>query len=399
MTQDFAVLDFIIVGAQPDSVAFALEACWTDVSQTENRLSSAPPPDQPTGLWGRLMARGASSNGAQTVPPLLLQTADTIPPPPHARTDMTAPALGTSGVRLSQPNGENSALTLIECYENLSEEARLAKALSEELTNTEIFFFRYSGSLHPGAHFAFHVYRKGRTLRRAESYCPMGTQSGADWRKTDTGMPHAFEADSLPEAEALPEDIMTPERQGSILQAMGIDPDSLFDAGAQDDNTIALSNAPGGAPISELRNKQGTSLRRTVDFADANIAAEVEDEDASIEEVPKDVPPKLAIPKAPALGPPDDIPIFKVDTSAPIPSNPAEWEQEITAILLVAVETCLPADEQVAWLNSFTKRLESGNTDDALTDAEALILSAERPHAEKAAAAARIRALYAHLDP
>ena len=88
-----------------------------------------------------------------------------------------------------------------------------------------------------------------------------------------------------------------------------------------------------------------------------------------------------------------------MDTSAPIPSNPAEWEQEITAILLVAVETCLPADEQVAWLNSFTKRLESGNTDDALTDAEALILSAERPHAEKAAAAARIRALYAHLDP
>ena len=43
--------------------------------------------------------------------------------------------------------------------------------------------------------------------------------------------------------------------------------------------------------------------------------------------------------------------------------------------------------------------IESGNTDDALTDAEALILSAERPHAEKAAAAARIRALYAHLDP
>lgn len=431
MTEDFAVLDFAVVHDTPASVARALGQIWS-------RAAAPPPPsaaslgEKPSGLLGRLMSRREAVARQPKAPPLLLQPASAVPVPPYARTDPSLPALADSAIRLSAPHapGADGPITLIELFEDLGAEARLCQTLSTALQGKEIFFFRYSGSLHPGAHFAFHIYRDGRALRRAVSYSGAGDHGEAPWKATDTGMPHPCEADSLPAPEAPASDIMTPERQGAILSALGIEAEALFADLSDRSGVIVLSSAPGGAPLSELGigTRTGADLRRPPEIAPETPPQEPEPEpqpEPEPEPAPPPAGPKAAKPARPERSAPPprkaaepkaepDAPVAEdapapdgpemprlsaKGPKAPLPSDPADWEQEVTALLLACVEAALPDGERIAWLQGFTARLESGDVEGALRDAAKLIESTGRPAPERTQARARLRRLYAHLRP
>lgn len=391
MTEDFAVLDFMLIPATPAQVAVALEQAWTDMGGAADASASAAN-EAPVGLLGRLMKRKETEDVVKT-PPLLLQTADAMAPPPFGRLDPRSEGLGNHPIRLSSPNAgaDEPPLCLVEYQEDLTTTAKLAMAVSKTLSGQEVYYFRYSGSLHPGAHYAFHVYRDGRALRRAVSESSAGSHAEADWVSRDAGMPHSVEADSLPAPEAPPAEIMTPERQGSILVALGIDPEALFDGAEAGSDVIVLSTQDGGAPVSELAPRMQARddvLVRPPEFSDAS--------GPDAESTQPGSPDQPSIPSV--SGSDGAAAVFGIDSSADIPSDPAVWEEEVTGLLLSAVEAGLPEDERVAWLDGFTADLEIGDTEAALSKAEALILGLDAPHLDKAAAAARLRSLYAHLD-
>jgi hypothetical protein len=396
------------------------------------RLAAAAPDarGERRGFLGRLLGRGT---GAQAPAPLLIQSAGHLPPPPLARLlpDALGFGAGDTPFRVSAPIGE-AGLVLVEYREGDGEASPIAEALSAELPGQDVFRFRLSGARHPGAETAFHVYVDGRPVRRSASISPEGTAPEAAWRVVDAGIPHAVEADSLPHARARAWEIMTPARQGAILMAMGVEPDTLFDP-APGRVSLDLSDAPGGRSLSaagKLFRMQGAAPQAagshldepSPDAAAGDEGFEPDGPEAGrvgagsrgVREPSPQPAPAAARPAArssaqgagrsveaearaagavsgaaagaaagaPAIGPGES------------PGGETAWEAEVTQILVTAVAHALPEAEQVPWLTALTQKLEAGAVEEALEEARALIAQGDRPRAEREADAARLDALF-----
>lgn len=355
MDEDFALLDFALVNAAPETVVAAFVEAHEAV---KNGTETAPK----KGLMGRLF-------GARGGAPLTLHAPNSLPAAPLTRADISPPPEEPLPVRLSYPVGDDG-MTLIEFVEPEIGSSRVIRRLSKHLPSTDVFYFRYSGTRHPGADFSFHVYADGTPVRRVGSLSLKGDGPDAKWSVTDSGIPHTTEAGSLPHSNSPPHDIMTPERQGSILDALGVDPGNLFDQANTLSTTVVLSSATGGRPVSELQTAP---------------------QDFSVQT--DDTPPAAPEPPAPTAPEPPSAPTE--DDPMPAP----DWETEVTGILLDAVDAGLPEAVQVAWLDGLTRKLESGDVGPALQDAMDLIAAGDRPEDQKTAASARLQALYAHMLP
>ncbi len=370
MTEDFALIDFALSARSPAEIAEALGR--VRASQARPREDQPPTPEANGGFLSRLLRRGGPKRKkASPVAPLLIQPTGTLGPPPLTRLLLADMGYGASDspVRLTAPLGV-AGLTLIEFRDGDTGVSSLCEGLSEQLRGDEVFYFRHSGSRHPGAHFAFHVYQDGRLTRRAESSCAEGTAPEAPWDGIDSGMPHPLEADSLPAPGTPNSEIMTPVRQAIILESLGIDPDTIFDGGGESSAALVileLSSAAGGLPLSDARAEVERARQKTAQ-----------------------APVPINAPETP-----HGVPIN--DTLAQ-PEAPSTWEEEVTALLVSAVESALPPDEQVAWLDGLTGMLVSGDIDAALQEAGAMILAGNRSAAEKEAALHRLGHLFGQED-
>ncbi|SDJ41406.1 hypothetical protein [Aliiruegeria lutimaris] len=367
MTEDFALIDFALTARAPAEVAEA-------IGQVRAARPATPAPEAPArrGILSRLLGRGGTARNASSGgPKLRIQPADTLAPPPLARIVLADMGFASNGgpVRLTGPLGA-AGLTLIEFREGDGDTSGFCEALSKALKGDEIFYFRHSGSRHPGAHFAFHVYQDGRVTRRAVSVSKDGAIPEARWDGADSGMPHPLETDSLPAPGTANSEIMTPVRQSIILEALGLDPEYLF-AEAQEPGlvTLELSEDAGGRPLSEVN----AIVREQLHPA----SPELEDDEAQAEL-------------------PLDQPAGDTETSHAPSEEPQEpnWEEEVTGLLVEAVEAALPADQQVAWLDQLTERLVGGDIDGALAEAHRMIRAGDRSEQDKVAAAIRLAELF-----
>ncbi|SFB70469.1 hypothetical protein [Tropicimonas isoalkanivorans] len=361
MTEDFALIDFALSVRSPAEIAEALA-----------RAQAAPSRANPEGggVLSRLLRR---FSGGGAAPGTTRSTLSIQPPGTLGAGPLTRPVatdMGFSGpvspVRLSSPIGV-AGLTLIEFREGDDETSHFCEALSAQLRGDEMFYFRYSGGRHPGAHFAFHIYQDGRMTRRAISFSPSGTAPEADWHGIDSGMPHPVETDSLPPPGVTASEIMTPARQSVILESLGVDPESLFMEMPDTLTVLELSDAPGGAPLSSARSVIEARTPK-----------------------PEPVTPPAPAPQAA----PEPVPAEPVSASAEPDDPERSWEDEVTRILVEAAESALPPEIQVAWLDSLTARLVSGDIDSALADARQMIDRGRRTPAQKHAAAARLAELF-----
>lgn len=355
MTEDFALIDFALSARSPAEIAEAIGhtngAAPVQEAQTTQRPAKRS-------FLARLLGRKGGPEGKVVAPAgVMIQPDGTLAPPPLARVTLADTGFATNNgeVRISGPLGV-AGLSLIEFRENDEETSAFCERLSHVLTGDEIFYFRHSGSRHPGAHFAFHVYQDGRATRRAISASVQGTAPEAEWFGADSGMPHPLETDSLPAPGTPNSEIMTPVRQAAILEALGIDPETLF---APNDDPVSvsleLSTDAGGRPLSDARSVV-QSLRHPASQAE--------------------------------LPPTQETPL------AETPEDGASWEEEVTGLLVAAVETALPAEQQVEWLDKLTGQLLAGDIDGALDEAQRMILAGGRDENEKAAAISRLSELF-----
>lgn len=391
MDDDFALIDFALVAAAPDAVA---QAMATVLAGPVGRAKAGRGGEQ-AGLMSRLLHRGAGSDAAA---PLTIQPRGSLGPEPlvrHVLDDFGA-AAAERLVRISAPVGEND-LTLVEFREIDGDESPVAAGLSTALRNQEVFYFRLSGARHPGAHYAFHVYQNGLASRRAMSRSPRGTAPEAPWEGIDAGIFHPLETDSLSPPEAPRWAIMSPERQASILEALGIDPMRLFEAIPDRAAVLVLSPAEGGVPISEASRHMGPRLRGPATFSRSAAAEPPRTEPAS-----GAAPAEEARPPAPLSSAPKaergDTPSPAAAAPAPgdpVPADAGAWEKEVTALLLRAVEAALPEAERVPWLEALTRLLEAGQVTLALSEARALIGRARLPEQERERMAGRLALLFA----
>lgn len=376
MTEDFALIDFALSARPPAEVAEAI-----------GRVRAEQAPEEPPrrGFLSRILSglrRGEA--GGKRPPGLTLHPANTLADWPLTRVVLAdgMPAAANTPFRISGPIGM-AGLTLIEFREDDQESSPLCEALSAELPGDELFYFRHSGSRHPGAHFAFHVYRDGRATRRAASVSADGIMAEAAWKGLDSGMPHPLETDSLPAPGTPNSEVMTPVRQAIILEALGVDPEALFAAGEEPGMVVLeLSTEPGGRPLWEAAAFVEDQLRGPGDPAPAKFA-------------PGDGPEEESF--RPDLGDADRAaraPTQSAARHAEESDAPASWEEEVTALLVSAVETSLPADEQVAWLDQLTSQLLGGDVDGALEEARRMIGTGTRSPAEKQADIARLAQLF-----
>lgn len=473
MTEDFALIDFAFSARSPQAIAEAIGR-----ARALQARSGSPGGPVPAGggFLSRMFRRGAP--GARPGLDLLIQPEGTLDPDPLTRVHLTDGEAGqpTAPVRLTAPVGLGG-LTLVEFLEGDSGRSVFCEALSAQLPGDEIFYFRHSGSLHPGAHFAFHIYKDGQVTRRAESVSAAGTAPESDWAGIDTGMPHPLETDCLAPPGLPASEIMTPVRQASILEALGLDPGSLFQPMPGDGDepiVLELSVDPGGAPLSEasaivghLKKRRSGPMLRAVPTGPAarpgtasgpvaptrTPGASAADgkpgpsSGAPLHATPEqtgvpgaaneplqgdrgtapsqvrpptpspqpaaspadakgtDAPPRPPAPSEPAAEPPAarpagsrparrpgarDLSLPPWEDQKPAPS----WEEEVTALLLDAVESALPPEEQAAWLEMLTGYLTSGDLDTALSETLAVIAAGNRPEAERDAAAKRLSALF-----
>ncbi|MBS8229291.1 hypothetical protein, partial [Vannielia litorea] len=135
-------------------------------------------------------------------------------------------------LRLSAPVGRDG-LTLIELRERTDgKPSPRLMALSRALGEAELLAFRLSGGRHPGGEFAFTVYRNGTVTRRLHV---QRAQEEDGWKASESGAPHALEAEAPPGSEA-PGALIPPSRQAALLAQLGIDADELlFDRSAHTD--------------------------------------------------------------------------------------------------------------------------------------------------------------------
>ncbi|WP_116131982.1 hypothetical protein [Tropicimonas sp. IMCC34043] len=408
MSDDFVLIDFAVAARPPIHIVSAigrLRLAEARAARDRARAKAAG-----AGFLSRLFRSGGT--GTPGLAELMIQPDGTLPPAPLSRPTMAPPADDAGGggaLRLTAPVG-SAGMTLIEFLSGDGETSGFCERLSQQLGGDEIFYFRHSGNSHPGAFFAFHVYRNGRATRRAASISAAGTAPEADWIGIDAGMPHPVEVDSLPPPGIPDFEVMTPMRQGSILEALGIDPEALFEPPSGDMMVLELSTDPGGAPLSEAEMILSHRLRRPRPPLRALQGGAVKPE------APQDVTPEppgvtapppeasdLAAP-APAAPPPApsaatanrrtpdqrDLSRPPWEQQTPAPS----WEEEVTSILVAAVEAALPPEEQVAWLDMLTAHLEAGRLDEALEEATAVISAGHRSDIVRASAARRLAELF-----
>ncbi|MEO1306501.1 MAG: hypothetical protein AAFV38_00845, partial [Pseudomonadota bacterium] len=88
---------------------------------------------------------------------------------------------------------------------------------------------------------------------------------------------------------------------------------------------------------------------------------------------------------------PDDLPLPAIGSK--------DWEDEVTRLLLEAVEAGLPPAEQVPWLDHLTRQLEAGQVTDAIANATDLIRKGNRSGPAKEHAISRLTALYRAPTP
>lgn len=432
MREDFALVDFALVAAAPERVVPALGQ--VHALQARAGAAAAAARGQPRatearpGLLSRLLRRGAGRGGAPA--PLLLQPEGHLPPPPLARLMLDGLGFGAGATpfRVTAPVGE-AELALVEFREADAEHSPVCAALSAELPGTEVFRFRLSGARHPGAETAFHVYLDGHAVRRTASISTEGTAPEAPWRVVDTGIPHPVEADSLPHARARAWEVMTPARQGAILAAMGVEPDTLFDP-VPGRVALVLSPAEGGRPLSSAARLFRAARPGAPDApaapdgaspdAPPGAAADTADPSSGQGQAPAARRPEpTAEPGPGASRAAEAAGTARAELRAPSPADNApsarsaappatagaaragaerdagtSWEAEVTAILVAAVAHALPEEEQVPWLTALTARLEAGDVAEALDEARALIARGDRPEAERAADAARLDELF-----
>ncbi|MEO0831029.1 MAG: hypothetical protein AAFY03_11310, partial [Pseudomonadota bacterium] len=265
----------------------------------------------------------------------------------------------------------------------------------------------------------FHVYLDGRATRRSASLSFNGASEEANWSATDTGLPHSLEAGCLPPQNTPKSEIMTPDRQTRILSALGIDPTELIEPAPADRVVLVLSRASGGTPLAKALSsltkdplkpeptvsaeppepvqpspaepaptfRTPTSSERALQAIDREARQSEQEGDRNLVERPPFVPSDdPAAPVAPQV---DDVPAV----------GTPEWEDEVTGILLEGVEAALPEPEQVPWLEALTQQLAKGDVQGALQSASDLIEAGDREQDTKAAAIARLTALYQKIEP
>jgi hypothetical protein len=398
MTDDFALVDFAIVHAPPADVAQALARAAGAQARPGGGAGGG---GRRPGLIGRLFG---SRGGGAPAEGLAIHPAGHLPPAPLARLmpDDLGFAAGQTPFRVTAPIGPEG-LTLVEYREGDGATSPIAAALSKALPGVDVFYFRLSGLRHPGSETVFHIYRDGLAQRRAASVCAEGVASEAEWEVVDTGLPHLVEADNLPPARARAWDVMTPERQGAILMAMGIDPDTLF-APDPDRISLELSAEPGGRAVQEaariVERARAERARALTTETEARRSAE----EAAREQQSPDAAPALAaaatraatgVVSGPATA--QDLPppaLASDDTGTGEPERDERWETEVTRLLVTAVAYALPEAEQVPWLTRLTARLEAGEVEAALAEAQDLIERGDRPAEERRADAERLDALF-----
>ncbi|PRY21498.1 hypothetical protein CLV78_109111 [Aliiruegeria haliotis] len=401
MTEDFALIDFAVSARPPAEIAEAIGRVRASAARA--RLASESPAPAGRGFLSRVFRRAPQARAeAEAVSNLRIQPRGTLSPGPLTRVLVTELGYATSEspVRITAPLGAGG-LSLIEFRDGDAESSAFCAGLSAEMPGDELFYFRYSGSRHPGAHFAFHVYQDGRLTRRAVSFSADGTAPEAEWTGIDAGMPHPLETDSLPPPGTPHAGIMTPVRQATILEALGIDPETLFTGWDETTVVLELSSDPGGRPLSEA---QAEIHRQRTDGAPALQDVLVDTPpppqvppNASLREVAKAA--ALAQQPADAAQPPQQpAPPKPPQSPHEQPASEPSWEEEVTSLLVAAVETTLPAEEQVAWLDALTATLVSGDIDSALREANRMIALGDRPEADKQAASARLAELFGVAD-
>ncbi|MDF1873224.1 MAG: hypothetical protein P1U55_11300, partial [Vannielia sp.] len=234
--------------------------------------------------------------------------------------------------------------------------------LSEALPGVEILGFRLSGARHPGAEFGFSVYRNGKAVRRLGTRSVQGLSDDADWQVTDSGVPHRSEARLRPGPAFA--DRLTPAMQAQLLEALGVDPDAFLEDRSAYTEVIELSTRP-VAPEAPAPTPGTTPAAPTPEEKAETHPAPAADQKAEPE------------PKQPAG----------------LPTG-AAWEEEVTSLLIDAVNDALPTEAQVSWLDALTTQLNAGDIDAALASAAALITNGDRPEATKQAAISRLTALF-----
>ncbi|MBM7067902.1 hypothetical protein [Actibacterium sp. 188UL27-1] len=251
MIDDFAVLDFALLALHPARVAAALNAL---------RVKNAEDKPASKGILTRLF-RG-DGRGPR---PLLVHANTKLRRGPHARIDISANRSGSDlPIRISIAPGP-AQMTLVEFIETEIGQSSVARGLSEQHPELEVFYFRYSGARHPGADFAFHVYQNGRALRRTSALSFKGAGPDANWTATDSGLPHPAETECLSDPETPRNQVMSPIHQGTILEALGIDTECLFSSPDPSRTGLVLSPDAGGSPIDTLPVQPVTDPSRLAD--------------------------------------------------------------------------------------------------------------------------------------
>lgn len=407
MDDAFALIDFALIAASPEVTAQALgqAVAQVDAADGSTRRNARS--------LGRLLSRSLSDAERG---PLRIQPRSSLGPTPLIHATIEDVAREARTYRLSGPLADG--LTLIELQEGHHETSPVCAALSGILREVEVFFFRVSGASHPGAHYAFHVYSNGLATRRAASISARGDHAEADWQSMDAGIFHPLETDSLTTLGTPDSRIMTPERQASILEALGLVPDQLFDDIPDRGTVLILSPAEGGFPLSEAALRGGPRLRPAASFPEASTDAK---EPASslrggFTEAPSEhafrAPPAFAdfnypepvqtatVTQLEPIADPEPDPEQALESmdigprDAPEPPAAITWEAEVMALLVDAVEHALPADQQVPWLDALTARLNEGLIVEALADAQFLILHSDRPEAERLRLSHRLATLF-----
>ncbi|MBT0956579.1 hypothetical protein IV417_04215 [Alphaproteobacteria bacterium KMM 3653] len=351
MEEDFAVLDFALVELPPLAVAEAFQRARQGGFQP--KVEDEPAPKK--GLLARLFGGGSKPKvPAIQMPGLAVLPEGSLPEGPITRLVLGDMGFGEDKdpLRLSHPIG-TPARTLIEFRNHVETgPSEMLMKVSAALGAVEMIVFRYSGTRHPGADFGFAVYRDGALVRMRASRSPEGMEDDAEWSAVDHGAPHILES-GLPDPDGLSAaDVMTPEMQGDIMEALGIAPDRMFlpDAGYQ---TQLILGIGAGQPLDEYIESGAGVISATM--AQVQAGADEADNEADNE----------------------------------------GWEEEITTLLVTAVEDALPPEDHVPWLNDLTLQLEEGDVEGAMIKARALINQGGRPMAEREANVARLEQLFA----
>ncbi len=234
LNQDFGYQDFTLVQAPLDAVVDAVEKSTSGDANLD--ASSVAEPWKPKGLVGYLlkmtplgkaMARAADmevdmplsddplpsynvSRGQAASAPMLMTSAYTPSFGPQAQSsgfDMK------DDIRLRQVLNTN--WVLVEHYEHGTGMSMMGFDLSMSLPQTDVLYFRRSGTQAKELRYDFHVYRDGMNERRVLCHCthPNGDPQQAWWEGISDCEKSSYE----------PDDLYTGVTEATLLDNRGID--------------------------------------------------------------------------------------------------------------------------------------------------------------------------------